>query len=107
MSMIAVGIFAAGITALAGGAVVLFVLLRLAFDRADPMGKLLEPLAPALAAALIGAVVWRYHRAVSVDRSGETRRASLLVTSAVALAAAASGIGVIVSSLLGGAGRTR
>jgi hypothetical protein len=103
VSMIAVGIFAAGITALAGGAVVLFVLLRLAFDRADPMGKLLEPLAPALAAAVIGAVVWRYHRAVSVDRSSETRRASLLVTSAVALAAAASGIGVIVSSLLAGA----
>ena len=103
VSMIAVGIFAAGITALAGGAVVLFVLLRLAFDRADPMGKLLEPLAPALAAAVIGAVAWRYHRAVSVDRSSETRRASLLVTSAVALAAAASGIGVIVSSLLAGA----
>jgi hypothetical protein len=40
---------------------------------------------------------------VSVQRSGGTRRASLLVTSAVALAAAASGIGVIVSSLLGAA----
>jgi hypothetical protein len=101
VSMIVVGIFAAGITALGGSAVVLFVLLRLAFDRTDPMVELLEPLSPALAAALIGAAVWRYHRTVSVHRSSETRRASLLVTSAVALAAAASGIGVIVSSLLG------
>jgi hypothetical protein len=103
VSMIAVGIFAAGITALGGSGVLLFALLRLAFDRTDPMGELLQPLAPALAAALIGAAVWRYHRAVSVHRSGEMRRASLLVTSAVALAAAASGIGVIVSSLLGAA----
>lgn len=114
VSMIVIGIFGAGITALGGGGVVLFVLLRLAFDRTDPMGELLEPLPPALAAVLIGAVVWRYHRAVSVHRSSETRRASLLVTSAVALAAAASGIGVVVSSLLavvvsplaGGAERT-
>ena len=103
VSMIVVGVFAAGITALGGSGVVLFVLLRLAFDRTDPMGELLEPLSPALAAALIGAAVWRYHRAVSVHRSSETRRASLLVTSAVALAAAASGIGVIISSLLGAA----
>ncbi|WP_066289780.1 DUF5671 domain-containing protein [Arthrobacter sp. B6] len=103
VSMVAVGIFAAGITALGGSAVALFVLLRLAFDGTDPMGELLEPLAPALAAALIGATVWRYHRAVSVQRSSETRRASLLVTSAVALAASASGIGVIVSSLLAAA----
>ena len=103
VSMIAVGIFAAGITALGGSGVVLFVLLRLAFDRTGPMAELLEPLAPALAAALIGAAVWRYHRAVSALRSSETRRAGLLVTSAVALAAAASGIGVVVSSVLGAA----
>ncbi len=102
-TMIAVGIFAAGITALGGAGVALFVLLRLAFDRADPMADLLEPLAAALASALIGAAVWRYHRAVAVHRSGATRRAILLVTSAVALAAAASGIGVIVNSLLAAA----
>lgn len=100
VSMIVVGIFAAGITALGGSGVVLFVLLRLAFDRTEPTDELLQPLAPAMAAALIGAAVWRYHRAVSVYRSNETRRASLLVTSAVALAAAASGIGVVISSLL-------
>ncbi|MET3771310.1 DUF5671 domain-containing protein [Arthrobacter nitrophenolicus] len=103
VSTIVVGIFAAGITALGGSAVVLFVLLRLAFDPTDSTGEILEPLATALASALIGAVVWRYHRAVAVQRSAENRRASLLVTSAVALAAAASGVGVIINALLAAA----
>ncbi len=114
VAMIAVGIFIAGIAALGGVGVVVFVLLRVAFDRSDPANLLLEPLAPAISAAAIGAVVWRYHRAVAVTRSTETRRASLLVTSAVALAAAASGVGVVVNALLaaavsplaGGAART-
>ncbi|ACL41275.1 conserved hypothetical protein [Pseudarthrobacter chlorophenolicus A6] len=114
VAMIAVGIFVAGIAALGGVGVAVFVLLRLAFDRSDPVNLLLEPLAPAISAAAIGAVVWRYHRAVAVTRSTETRRASLLVTSAVALAAAASGVGVVVNALLaaavsplaGGAART-
>jgi hypothetical protein len=101
--MIAVGIFAAGITALGGAGVVVFVLLRLAFDRNNPMSELLEPLGPAMAGALVGALVWRYHRAVSVRRSPGTMRASLLVTSAVALAAAASGVGVVVNALLAAA----
>lgn len=103
VSTIAVGIFAAGITALGGSAVVLFVLLRLAFDPSDSTGEILEPLATALAAALAGAVVWRYHRALALRRSVVNRRASLLVTSAVALAAAASGIGVVINSLLAAA----
>ncbi|MFC4396623.1 MULTISPECIES: DUF5671 domain-containing protein [Micrococcaceae] len=103
VAIIGVGIFLAGITALGGLGVILFVLLRLAFDRSDPMDNLLEPLAPAIAAAAIGALVWRYHRSTSVHRSTRTRRASLLVTSAVALAAAASGIGVVVNALLAAA----
>ncbi|MFJ5861157.1 DUF5671 domain-containing protein [Pseudarthrobacter sp. NPDC092439] len=98
--MVLIGVFLAGLTALAGFAVVLFVLLRLAFDRGGPLNELLEPLAPAIAGALIGAVVWRYHRTASADRSLATRRAGLLVTSAVALAAAASGVGVIINALL-------
>jgi Domain of unknown function (DUF5671) len=101
--MIIVGVFAAGITALGGAGVVLFVLLRLAFDRNNPMNELLEPLAPAIAAALVGALVWRYHRTASIRRSPGTMRASLLVTSAVALAAAASGVGVVVNALLAAA----
>ncbi|MHC6593998.1 DUF5671 domain-containing protein [Arthrobacter sp. C152] len=102
-TVIAVGIFVAGLAALGGLGVALFVLLRLAFDRSDPQNLLLEPLAPAISAALIGALVWRYHRTLSVARSARTRRASLLVTSAVALAAAASGVGVVVNALLAAA----
>ncbi|HKU03238.1 MAG TPA: DUF5671 domain-containing protein [Arthrobacter sp.] len=103
VTIIAVGIFVAGITALGGLGVILFVLLRLAFDRSGPLNGLLEPLAPAIAAAVVGALVWRYHRTTSVTRSTRTRRASLLVTSAVALAAAASGVGVVVNALLAAA----
>ncbi|MFP5311869.1 MAG: DUF5671 domain-containing protein [Actinomycetes bacterium] len=103
VAIIAVGIFVAGITALGGLGVILFVLLRLAFDQSDPLNDLLDPLAPAIASAVIGAVVLRYHRTASVHRSTRTRRASLLVTSAVALAAAASGVGVVVNALLAAA----
>lgn len=98
--MVLVGVFLAGLTALGGFAVVLFVLLRLAFDRGIPLNELLEPLAAAVASALVGAVVWRYHRTASADRSLATRRAGLLATSAVALAAAASGVGIIINALL-------
>lgn len=103
VALIVVGVFAAGLTALGGFGVVLFVLLRLAFDRSNSIIELLEPLAPALAAAAAGALVWRYHRTVAAERSAGTRRASLLVTSGVSLAAAASGIGVITNATLAAA----
>ncbi|OOP65242.1 hypothetical protein BMF89_00320 [Arthrobacter sp. SRS-W-1-2016] len=114
VALIGVGIFAAGITALAGASVVGFVLLRMAFDREGPMSELLGPLGTAIAAAAVGALVWRYHRVSGAHRSVATRRASRLVTSGVALAAAASGLGVIinatfaiaVSPLAGGGTRT-
>lgn len=101
--MIIVGVFAAGLAALAGTGVAVFVLLRLAFDRDDPLQELLEPMPEALAAALVGALIWRYHRLASARRSRESRRAGLLVTSGVALAAAASGVGVIINALLAAA----
>lgn len=100
VALISVGIFAAGVTALGGAGLVLFVLLRLAFDASDPMNELLAPLGSAIAASAIGALVWRYHRVDGAHRSAATRRASLLVTSGVALAAAAAGIGVIVNATL-------
>ncbi len=100
VALVVVGIFAAGITALAGAAVVVFVLLRTAFDRGEPMTELLAPLGPAIAAAAVGALVWRYHRVSGTHRSVATRRAGLLVTSGIALAAAASGIGVVINAAL-------
>ncbi|UZX03332.1 hypothetical protein F8G81_12475 [Arthrobacter sp. CDRTa11] len=100
VAVVAVGVFAAGITALGGAGVALFALLRLAFDRTDPDTVMLAPLGPAVAAAAIGALIWRYHRTLAADRAAGTVRASRLVTAGVALAAAASGIGVVVNAAL-------
>lgn len=100
VALIGAGIFAAGITALVGAGVALFVLLRLAFDATGPLNELLAPLGPAIAALAIGALVWRYHRVSGNARSVATRRAGLLVTAGVALAAAASGIGVVINAAL-------
>lgn len=100
VALIGAGIFAAGITALAGAGVVIFVLLRMVFDRGESTSELLAPLGTAIAAMTVGALVWRYHRISGTRRSPATRRASRLVTSGVALAAAASGIGVLINATL-------
>lgn len=77
----------------------LFVVLRVLFDT-DPIAEALAPLDTALAAALVGGVVWVYHARVIASRSGQTRRAGRLVVSAIALIGAASGFGVVVNALL-------
>lgn len=100
VGLIVVGVLAAGLLALGGAGTVLYVLLRLAFDRQDPLTELLAPLGAAMAAAAIGSLVWRYYRSAAVGRSERTRQAGVLVTSGVALAAAASGVGVIVNAAL-------
>ncbi|MEV7134836.1 DUF5671 domain-containing protein [Arthrobacter sp. NPDC093128] len=100
VGLVVVGILGAIILALGGIGTVLFVLLRLAFDRTDPVSELLEPLGAAMAAGAVGSLVWAYHRAVSLGRAAATLQAAKLVTSGVALAAAATGIGVVVNSVL-------
>ncbi|HEX9228835.1 MAG TPA: DUF5671 domain-containing protein [Arthrobacter sp.] len=100
VGLIAVGVLGAGVLTLGGAGVTVFVLLRLAFDRTEPMDQLLEPLAPAISAAAIGSLVWVYHRGLARESSEAIRQGSLLVTSGVALVAAASGIGVIVNAAL-------
>lgn len=89
---------AAGITLFAIGTV-LFLLLRLLFDAA-PVAEILSSLDVAVAAALIGGIVWAYHAQVLMSRSEQTRRAGRLVVSAIALIGAASGFGVVVNALL-------
>jgi len=98
--LVVVGILGAGVLTLGGIGTTLFVLLRLAFDRTDPMGELLDPLGEAIAAAAVGALVWHYHRSISAGRPHDTRQAATLVTSGVGLVAAATGIGIIVNSVL-------
>ena len=100
VALITVGVLGAGVLTLGGAGVALFVVLRLLFDRSEQLELLLEPLAPAVSAAAIGCLVWVYHRNVARGRSEATLQGGRLVTSGVALVAAASGIGVIVNSVL-------
>jgi hypothetical protein len=100
VGLVAVGVLGAGVLTLGGAGVALFVLLRFAFDRSEPMAELLEPLATAVAAAAVGSLVWVYHRGLARGGSESIRQGSRLVTSGVALVAAASGIGVIVNAAL-------
>ncbi|MDQ1596373.1 MAG: hypothetical protein QOH40_2929 [Arthrobacter pascens] len=95
------GVLGGCILALSGAVAALFVLLRLAFDRSAPLPQLLEPLGPAVAAAAVGCVVWRYHAALAGHRSGAMGQASRLLAAGAALVAAASGIGVVVNAALG------
>jgi hypothetical protein len=90
---------------LAGIGVTIHVLLRLAFDPDNSVAERLDPLGFALAAALVGALVWVYHRRVVSAEVSAVREATRLVTSGVALAGAASGIGVVVNALLAALGR--
>lgn len=100
VALVVVGVLGAGVVMLGGLGTALFVGLRLAFDPSDPAGEILRPLGTALAAALVGALVWFYHRRIAAERSAGTQRASVLVMSGVGLVAAASGLGVIVNATL-------
>lgn len=98
--LVVVGVLATAVTMLGGIAVALFVVLRLLLDQGDAIPVVLEPLGTAVAAAAVGALAWVYHRRVAIGRSERTRRASRLVMSGVGLVAAASGIGVVLNSVL-------
>ncbi|GGF03178.1 DUF5671 domain-containing protein [Mycetocola zhadangensis] len=101
VALVVLGILGASIVTLAGIGTSLFVLLRLGFDRTDPVPVLLSPMPAALAATLVGCGIWIYSHATAEQRSPATREAGVLATSGVALAGAASGIGVIVNATLG------
>ncbi len=96
---------ASAATALLGLGTVLFVALRLLFD-ADALAEALSPLGLAVGAALVGAIVWAYHRQVMAARSERARQAARLVISGVALIGAASGFGVVINALLATLGPT-
>lgn len=100
LALVAVSVAWAAILALSGAGTVLFVLLRLAFDRADPVTEILGLLGFGIAAAAIGALVWSYHRGLTLTRSDTTKVSTKLVTSGVGLVAAASGLGVVVNAIL-------
>ncbi|MBT2594843.1 hypothetical protein J7I92_06025 [Arthrobacter sp. ISL-72] len=100
VALVVVGILGAILLTLGGIGTVLFVVLRLAFDRTDPASGIAEPLGAAMAAGSLGSLVWAYHRTASLGRAEATLQSAKLVTSGVALVAAASGIGIVVNSAL-------
>ena len=100
LALVAVGVAGAAILTLVGAGTVLFLLLRLAFDRTDPINDLLSLLGFGISAATVGGLVWRYHRNLVRGRSDLTQLATKLVTSGVGLVAAASGLGVVVNAIL-------
>jgi hypothetical protein len=96
--------FGAVVLTLGGVSTALFMLLRLAFDRTEPVSGILDRFGTAIAAAAVGALVWAYFRGRARSASEVARTANRLVTSGVGLAAAASGIGVILNSILAAVG---
>jgi Domain of unknown function (DUF5671) len=95
------GVLGGCLTALAGAITAVFVVLRLALDRSEEIVRLVDRLGPALAAAAVGSLVWRYHSVLTAGRSEKMREAGRLLASGVALVAAASGVGVVVNAALG------
>ena len=94
--------FGALAVCLYGVATTLFVVLRILLDPSEPVVVIVQPLGTAIAAALIGAVVFVYHRRIVADRPAPVRSATNLVSSGLTLAVAASGFGVSVNALLAG-----
>jgi hypothetical protein len=97
--LLVIVVAAAAATTLFAIGTALFVLLRRLFDT-DPFAQTVAPLDVAIAAGLIGGIVWVYHARVLAGRSARARRSGRLVISAIALIGAASGFGVIVNALL-------
>ncbi|MWB99135.1 DUF5671 domain-containing protein, partial [Agromyces seonyuensis] len=78
VALVLVGVLAAAAAALGGLGTALFVGLRLAFDPGDLFAAVVQPLGTAVAAALIGAAVWRVHAGIAATRSPAVRRAATL-----------------------------
>lgn len=102
--LIVVAALGSVVLALGGVATALYVLLRLAFNQGVPVATILDPLAAAIASTAVGALIWTYYRGIVASGPEPRARGTRLATSGVALVAAASGIGVIVNSLLAAIG---
>ncbi|QTV79406.1 DUF5671 domain-containing protein [Microbacterium sp. NIBRBAC000506063] len=100
VALVLTGILAAAGAMLGGVISLLHTGLRGAFDPSASSRDLLGDLALAIAAAVIGAIVWLYHRRIVLERGERTRAAAGLVEAGLGLIALASGIGVVLNALL-------
>ena len=89
------------VLALGGVALALQSVLLLAFDRSQQASTVVDELPTAIAGALVGALVWAYYRREVETAPRSAALGTQLLTSGVGLAAAASGVGIIVNSILG------
>jgi hypothetical protein len=78
----------------------LHVVLRVLLDPSEPLAARLDPLGTAVAAALVGTLLWRYHRDVVAGHPPVVGESTRLLTAGVTLATVATGVGVVVNSLL-------
>jgi hypothetical protein len=99
-ALVGAGIVATAILALSGAGLVVFTLLSLGLDPNITRTEATEPLPYAIAALAVGGLAWVYHRGIALHRSGATRDGARLTMSGIGLVTAASGIGVIVNSIL-------
>lgn len=98
--LLVLGVALAAGLALGGLGTALFVGLRAVFDRAEPMATVLDPLPVALAAAVVGLLLRWFHRRYDVQRSAGFAEAARLVLAGLGLAGWASGLGIVVNSVL-------
>lgn len=94
----AFGLFVVGVV------MTLYTMLHLVFAAGDPIAVILDPLGIAVSSSAFGAIVLLYHRRVVAQHPDAVRKATGFVTSGVALATAATGLGVTVNSLLSALG---
>jgi len=94
------GLGAVGLT-LVGLATSMFVALRLVTEDGARDG-ILDPLGSALGAAAVGAIIWAYYRAAVRSSTSAAQLGARLVGAGVALGAAATGLGIVVNSILAG-----
>jgi hypothetical protein len=87
-----------------GVVLVLYVVLRLLIPSDEPLVVTLDSLGIGVASAAIGALVTIYHTRSVARQADAVGAATRLVTSGVALAIAATGVGVTVNALLGSLG---
>lgn len=91
----AFAVFVVGVT------LTLYVVLRLIVTPDAPLGVILDPLGIAVSTAAFGALVLVYHSRIVARHPDAVAKATGLVTSGVALATVATGVGVTINALLG------
>lgn len=89
-----------GLLALGGIGGTVFTLLSLILDRQEELAVTVEPLPAALAAVVVGGTTWAYHRSVLRHRTPGVKEAARLLASGIGLAVAATGVGIVVNSVL-------